>query len=238
MNDKKIRLQVYMAHSGVASRRKCEQLISEGLVYVNDELICEPGFKVTEGDKVVYNGKQLFPVKNYVYIALFKPAKYISSMSDPDGRAVAADLIKSDYSGRLYNVGRLDYMSTGLLLFTNDGEFARKISHPSTQIEKEYLVETKENIDEKNITLMKKGVHIQGDLYRIKKYTIAGSKRVKVVLQEGKNRELRKLFSKFNYTVKRLQRVRIGSVILKGLNLGEYRFLSEKEINSLLGEKK
>jgi 23S rRNA pseudouridine2605 synthase len=232
-NDK-IRLQVYMAHAGVASRRKCEEIIALGKVTVNGTVITKPGFKVSKDDEVIFERRRLFPVKNHVYIALNKPVKYISSMHDPEGRDLAVDLIKSDYSGRLYNVGRLDYMSSGLLLFTNDGEFARKISHPSSGIDKEYLVETKELVKEADLLSMKKGVWIGGELYRIRSFTTTGGRRVKIVLLEGKNREIRKIFSRFNYNVKRLQRTRIGAVELKGMAPGQYRFLGEKEVKKLL----
>lgn len=234
---KKTRLQVLMAHAGVASRRKCEELIKDLKVTVNGTVINEPGYKVDGDDEVIYQGKRLYPVRNYVYIALNKPAKYLSAMSDSHGRNLAAELVKSDYSGRLYNVGRLDYMSTGLILFTNDGEFTRRITHPSSQIDKEYLVETKEVIDIKDMMAMKKGVRVGPDLYKIKLFDIAGTRRVKVVLLEGKNREIRKLFSRFNYTVKHLKRTRIGPVQLKGLAPGQYRFISEKELKQLNGEK-
>ncbi|MBN1647539.1 MAG: rRNA pseudouridine synthase [Spirochaetales bacterium] len=233
MTNEKIRLQVYMAHAGVASRRKCEELITLGKVQVNGKTVTEPGFKVSRDDEIIYEGKRLFPVKNYVYIALNKPVKYISSMYDPEGRAVAADLIKSDYSGRLYNVGRLDYMSSGLLLFTNDGDFARKVSHPSSGIDKEYLVETKEIINEEKMLAMKKGIRMGRDVYRIKSFALSGNRRVKVVLLEGKNREIRKMFSNLSYTVKKLQRIRIGPVELHGLAPGQYRFLGDKEIRIL-----
>ncbi len=233
----KIRLQVFLAHAGVASRRKCEEIIKENRVTVNGTVINKPGFKVGREDEVVYQGKRLYMVKKYVYIALNKPAKYLSAMSDSRGRMLAADLIKSDYSGRLYKVGRLDYMSTGLILFTNDGELTKRITHPSSQIDKEYLVETKEVIKESDLAAMKKGVRIGSDLYRIKMFEMSGTRRVKVVLLEGKNREIRKLFSRFNYTVKHLKRTRIGPVQLKGLAPGQYRFLSEKEIKQLNGER-
>lgn len=233
----KIRLQVFMAHAGVASRRKCEEIIKENRVKVNGTVVSSPGFKVSSEDEVVYQGKRLYMVKNYVYIALNKPAKYLSAMSDSRGRNLAADLIKSDYSGRLYNVGRLDYMSTGLILFTNDGEFTRRITHPSSKIDKEYLVETKEVINENDLLSMKKGIMIGSDFYRIRIFEMSGKRRVKVVLLEGKNREIRKLFSRFNYTVKHLKRTRIGPVQLRGLAPGQYRFLSEKELKQLNGEK-
>ena len=235
MSAKELRLHVFMAHAGIASRRKCEEYIEEGKVIVNGKIISTPGYIVYPDDEVIYNGRRIYQDRKYVYLALNKPVGYICSMNDPHGRKLASDLIKTDYSGRLYNVGRLDFMSSGLLLFTNDGEFARYITHPSSKIEKEYLIETKENILEENLIKMKKGVKLKDGLYKIKGYDFACPKKVRIVLEQGRNRELRKLFSSFYYSVKKLQRVRIGPIKLGGIAVGNFRPLSAYEINKLKG---
>jgi 23S rRNA pseudouridine2605 synthase len=123
--DNEMRLQVFMAKSGIASRRKCESFISNGLVKVNGKIITEMGYKVNKEDSVIYNGKKYNLIKNKIYLALNKPQLYLCSNSDPQDRNLAVDLIKSDFQDRLYNVGRLDYLSTGLIFFTNDGDFTK-----------------------------------------------------------------------------------------------------------------
>lgn len=229
---KPVRLHVYMARAGIASRRKCEEYISDGLVTVNGQLILEQGFKVEEGDQVRFRNRLVYPTRNFLYIALNKPPMYLSTNSDPEGRPIALDLLKPVVSARIYPVGRLDFLSSGLIFFTNDGDFARRVSHPSGRVEKEYLVETKREIPEAFLKEYKKGIRLEGELYRLKSYRIRGPMAVFLVLEEGKNREIRKVFGSRNLYPKRIHRIRIGSVGLKGLALGKFRNLSAKEIAS------
>ncbi len=137
--NKEMRLQVFMAHSGLASRRKCELLISEGNVKVNGTVITQMGYRVSDNDIVTYMGKVLSINRSKIYLALNKPSLYLCSNSDPQGRPLAVELINKDFQERLYNVGRLDYLSTGLIFFTNDGDFTKTVAHPSSGIEKEYV---------------------------------------------------------------------------------------------------
>ena len=139
---KQIRLQAFLAHCGLASRRACENIITDGRVSVNGKLVNELGTKVSENDVVCVDGKQISLEKRKIYVLLNKPAGYVCTQNDEKDRPVAVDILKEKYSERLYNVGRLDMFSRGAIIFTNDGDFAAKLSHPSSEIEKEYLVET------------------------------------------------------------------------------------------------
>ena len=186
----KMRLQVYLAHAGVASRRACEQFIADGRVTVNGVCITEPGSKVSTSDEVCVDGKRVAIEETKRYILLHKPAGYVCSLADEKGRAVAADLLKEKYSERLYNVGRLDMYSAGLIIFTNDGQFAAEISHPSAEIEKEYIVETSLPVPQGLVEKFMHGVRVDGVFYKCVTAEQLGARRVRVVLIEGKNREI------------------------------------------------
>ncbi len=170
------------------------------------------GEKVYPEDIVYYRGNRVNPTKKKLYIAFYKPQKVLCSNYDPEGRSTINQYFQDFSSYRLFYVGRLDYMSTGLIFLTNDGSFAEKISHPSTEMEKEYVVETGAPVDDKTLAEMVKGVNIEGDFYRINKYTRKTPVKIHVVLTEGKNREIRKLFSHYRIKVKKLHRIRIGNV--------------------------
>lgn len=229
-----MRLQLFMARCGVASRRKCEEIIAEGKVKVNGKTVTKPGTLVEPEDQITLDGRNINLVKTPVYLALNKPSGYLCSNNDDQGRPLAIELVKNAYTGRLYNVGRLDFLSTGLIFFTNDGDFTKIITHPSAEIEKEYLVETREDIPEEFMQQCKKGLTIEGVHYRIKHYQYQAPNRVKLVLTEGKNREIRNLFQFKRMKIKKLHRVRIGDVHLKGLAPGTYRYLTRKEIDGLI----
>jgi len=235
--DNKLRLQVFLAHSGLASRRACEKIILDGRVTVNGQVVTELGSKVSDSDIVKVDGKQLSLEKKKCYVLLNKPAGYVCSSSDEKGRAVAVDLLKDAYKERLYNVGRLDMYSKGMILFTNDGDFAAKLSHPSSQVEKEYIVETSQDIPEDFPKKFEHGIRVDNVFYKCLKCQILKSRKLDIVLIEGKNREIRTVLESQNIGTKSLVRVRIGSVKLNNLKPGEYRELTEREVKSLLGEK-
>lgn len=234
MDNKEMRLQLYMARCGVASRRKCEDIISQGRVSVNGKIIMAPGTKVSEEDSVKMDNRLIRPTKKMIYLALHKPSKFLCSTEDPDGRSLAIDLISPAVKQRVYNVGRLDYLTSGLIFFTNDGEFAKKITHPSSHVEKEYVVTTKKEIPLELMENFKKGIYVDDELFKLKSYKLNGSNSVNIVLEEGKNRELRKVFQSKNINVKKVHRIRIGGVKLTGLNSGHFRNLTERELKSLL----
>jgi len=227
------RLQVFLAHSGVASRRASEGIIAEGRVSVNGVVIREQGSRVLPGDTVLLDGKEVRTENRLVYLALNKPPGYICSSSDPQGRPLAINLLPDEIKERLYNVGRLDFLSCGLLFFTNDGEFAARLGHPGSGIEKEYLVEATGHIPDELIGSFEKGIYVEGECYKALAVERLGSRAIKVVLAEGKNREIRRVFSHFHLHPFRLRRVRIGPVKLGDLEEGKSRALRKFEIEAL-----
>lgn len=244
-DDSKIRLQVALAHAGVASRRACEKIITDGRVTVNGEKVLELGSKVSLEDIICVDGKQVFQELTKRYVLLNKPIGYVCSLSEenerPDepARNLAIDLLKTHFSERLYNVGRLDMYSSGLILFTNDGQFASVVSHPSAELEKEYIVETStpypRNLPEKFM----RGIRVDGIFYKCRFAEGLSSNKMRIVLIEGKNREIRCVIESFDLRVKSLTRVRIGFITAELpdgdlLNTGEFRELKKDEVEKLL----
>ena len=229
-----MRLQVYLAHAGVASRRACEKIIAEGRVSVNGTLVTDMGSKVRTGDTVLLDGKPVHPEARKCYVLLNKPAGFVCTLSDEKGRPTAADLLKETYSERLYNIGRLDMFSSGAILFTNDGDFAAKIEHPSAQIEKEYVIETAQDFPPELLTRFERGIRVDGIFYKCRSAAAVNRRKLRIVLVEGKNREIRRVLDSFNCTIKRLVRVRIGNLELGTLKAGEFRNLTANERHALL----
>jgi 23S rRNA pseudouridine2605 synthase len=236
--DGPIRLQTYLARCGLASRRGAEAFIVAGRVRVNGVTVTELGTKVLPGDAVEVDGTDVRPEGRRLYLMLHKPPLYICTSADPQGRRLAKDLLDQDITERVYNVGRLDYRSSGLILFTNDGEFSARVSHPSAELEKEYLVDSTVPIPDAMMDAFLKGVEIEGILYRCERIERLGRKSVRVVLIEGKNREIRRVFSYFRLHPERLHRVRVGPVLLGDLREGAYRPLVAAEIAGLLSASK
>jgi 23S rRNA pseudouridine2605 synthase len=228
-----VRLQVYLAHAGVASRRGGEKLITQGRVTVNGGVVSALGAKVLPGDEVCLDGKPVTIESRLHYLALNKPPGYICSSSDPQNRPLALDLLPP-CGERLYNIGRLDFLSSGLILFTNDGAFAAKVSHPASEIEKEYLVESTVPIPGRMIEEFAGGVLIDGILYRAGEIEKTGPRSLRVVLIEGKNREIRRVFSYYHLHPKALRRIRIGPVKLGNLEEGKCRPLGAGEIEGFM----
>lgn len=229
-----MRLQVYLAHAGVASRRACEKIIAEGRVSVNGTLVTDMGNKVRTGDTVLLDGKPVHPEARKCYVLLNKPASFVCTLSDEKGRPTAAALLKETYSERLYNIGRLDMFSSGAILFTNDGDFAAKIEHPSAQIEKEYVIETTQDFPPELLTRFERGIRVDGIFYKCRSAAAINRRKLRIVLVEGKNREIRRVLDSFNCTIKRLVRVRIGTLELGTLKAGEFRDLTAKERQAML----
>lgn len=230
-----IRLQSYLAKCGVGSRRGCEELITQGRVMVNNRKVTELGTKVNEDDIVYVDDMLAEPEERNYYYALNKPRGYVCTNYDPNETAYARDLIDVPEKTLLFNVGRLDKDSQGLILFTNDGDFANLIMHPSSETEKEYIVRTDLEILKKDMDDAYRGLIRP---YRIKSYRILGKRDASVVLTEGKNREIRNMFEAMGYEVKRLTRIRIGHIELGDLGLGKYRKLTKSEVNSLIEDAK
>ncbi len=230
----KTRLQAYLAHCGVASRRASEQIILDGRVSVNGTIVTELGTKVSETDKVCVDGKPVHLESRKCYVLLNKPAGFVCSSSDEKGRKVAADLLRDSYRERLYNVGRLDMYSKGMILFTNDGDFAAKVSHPGSQIEKEYIVETSQDVSEETARLFEHGLRIDNVFYKCLRCQVLKPRKIRIVLIEGKNREIRRMLESQNIGTRSLVRVRIGNINLDDLRPGDFRDLTEKEVSGLL----
>jgi len=228
-----VRLQVYVARAGVASRRASGEIIAAGRVGVNGAVVREPGSRVFPGDSVTLDGRPLRPEARRLYVALNKPPGYICSSGDPQGRPLALDLLP-EAGERLYGVGRLDFMSCGIIFFTNDGEFAARLGHPGFGTEKEYIVEATGHIPDETVAAFENGITIDGESYRAKRADRIGSRCVRIVLTEGKNREIRRVFSHFRLHPLRLRRVRIGPVRLGSLAEGESRPLAADEVAALM----
>jgi 23S rRNA pseudouridine2605 synthase len=229
-----MRLQLFLAKCGVASRRACEKIILDGRVSVNGEIISILGTKVYTNDKILVDGKQVEIEAKKRYILLNKPAGYVCSMADEKGRLIAADLLKDTYSERLYNVGRLDMYSTGLIIFTNDGQFASTLSHPSAEIEKEYEVESSLPLPRDLAEKFCSGLRIDDIFYRAKFAKEINSHKIRITLIEGKNREIRRVFEHLGIGIRKLQRIRIGNITIDSLKESQFRELTAQEIKGLM----
>jgi 23S rRNA pseudouridine2605 synthase len=228
-----LRIQVYLARCGLGSRRHCEEFVREARVRINGT-VAELGAKVGEGDRVTLDRRVVVPVRTRIYLAVNKPAGVLSANSDPRGRPVVRDLL-ADVPERIFHVGRLDFHSSGLILYTNDGEFARTVSHPSAGIEKDYVVETTRPIPEESLREYQKGLQVEGERYRLTRYQYKTPRKVVLTLVEGRNREIRKVLTALGLRVRRIHRVRVGCVQIKGIPPGAYRPLSQKEVRWFLG---
>ncbi len=227
-----LRLQAYLASCGLGSRRYCEGFIEQGRVKVNG-VPAVIGTRVGPEDQVVLDGRLLKPQALLRYIALNKPPGYISSMSDERNRPVAASLLKSSVQERVYNIGRLDQWSSGLLFFTNDGDFASLLGHPRSCIDKEYLVRCDLPIPEQLPCHFMEGLRVEGTIYKAERVALVDEKTMKVVLVEGKNREIRTVLGHFGLRALFLRRERIGPIELGDLQEGSFRDLGPDEVEAL-----
>ncbi|HOC08353.1 MAG TPA: pseudouridine synthase [Bacillota bacterium] len=234
------RLQKYMASCGVASRRKCEEIIAEGRVKVNGVTVREAGLKIQPGkDRVTVDGKEIIPANKPVYIMLNKPVGYVSTVRDQFMRPTVLDLVRG-VKGRIYPVGRLDYDSEGLLLLTNDGNFAYGLTHPRHKVDKTYIVVVQGSPSRKEIDRLRKGVEIDGRMTSpadIRVESVQGNKTTfRVVIHEGRNRQVRRMFETIGYAVVSLKRIGIGKLQLGTLAPGKWRFLEDREVKDLYKE--
>ncbi len=233
-----MRLCKFLAHCGAASRRGADALIFEGRVQVNGETILEPGRNVVPGDSVLLDGKPLALESEKVVYAFHKPAGVICSSADPQGRKRVADYFE-DLPYRLYTVGRLDYDSEGLILVTNDGDLANKLTHPRHGVEKEYFAVCEGRVSEANRKKLMSGVQLEDGMSAPALVTILNaherSTELSIILREGRNRQVRRMMEAVGHPVKKLRRERIGALTLNGLARGERRLLSLEEIAELKG---
>lgn len=237
MADSTVRLQKFLAESGVASRRKSEQLIADGKVRVNGK-VAQIGDKVNpKKDTVTVSGKKVVKTKEFTYILLHKPRGFITTMSDEMDRKCVAELIK-DVPARVYPVGRLDRDSEGMLLFTNDGEFANAMAHPTKHVPKTYRVTVRPSISDEQITQLTTGIVIDDRKTAPAQVRVVTKEESRVVLEiilyEGRNRQIRKMCEAVGLEVARLKRTAIGSIKLGMLKQGAWRELSDDEVRKLM----
>lgn len=231
------RLQKVIAHAGVASRRKAEQLIEQGKVKVNGKTVTELGTKVSDSDDIEVNGVPI-DKEEPVYYLLYKPRGVISSVKDDKGRKVVTDYLP-EVKERIFPIGRLDYDTSGLLLLTNDGDFANLLMHPKHQIDKIYIVKTKGVPTKDHMKLLRKGVSSNGEYLKAvhAKVLSADPKKnsaiVQVILHEGKNRQVRRMFEELGFPVDKLKREQYGTLDLRGLNAGDFRPIKPHEVKQL-----
>ena len=232
------RLQKYMASCGVASRRKCEEIILDNRVKVNGITVNELGIKVEFGiDKVELDNIEITPEEKKVYIMLNKPEGYITSVKDEKGRKTILDIVKVEE--RIFPIGRLDYDSSGLLILTNDGEIYNKIIHPRVELEKKYIAICRGKFTQSDIKKFENGIDIGGYVTANAKLKVLDEERdhdgkvnsvVEIIIHEGKNRQIRKMCASLNHEVIELKRVAVGDIKLEYLQKGKWRSLTEKEL--------
>ncbi len=232
-----MRINKFLANSGVASRRACDELIKDGVVKINGK-ICSCGDDVDiSKDSVTVNGKLVNVVKKYEYYIMNKPKGYVCTVKDDKGRKTVMDLLPQKMK-RLFPVGRLDYDTEGLLILTNDGDLTFKLTHPKNEVPKTYLVKTEKPVSDEDLAKLRSGVIIDG--IKTKKCnvrlieTLKSGSKLHVTITEGRNRQVRKMFEAVNNNVDFLKRIKIGDLTLSGLNRGEVRQLSAREVDYLL----
>ena len=233
-----IRLQKLLAQSGVASRRKCEELMLAGLVEVDGEVVTRLGTKVDPTTAVIrVDGKRLPPVSAHVYLVLNKPRGVVSTMSDPEGRPTLSDFV-GDRPERLFHVGRLDTDTEGLILLTNDGDFAQRVAHPSYELDKTYVAEVDGVVAMATVKRLLAGVTLEDGPVEVSAAKVVSTSAdrsiVEVVIHEGRNRIVRRLLDEVGHPVRRLTRTAIGPVLLRGLKRGDLRELTLDELGVLL----
>lgn len=243
MDTELIRLQKFLADNGIASRRKAEEYILNGLVKVNGEVVDTLGVKVNPNtDKIYFKEKLVKPVQDKVYILLNKPIDYVTTVKEQFGRKTVLDLVKTDK--RLVPVGRLDMYTSGALILTNDGDFVYRLTHPKYEKNKTYNVTLKGKIEKEDIEKLENGVKIEDYITskaKVKILKIDEDKnisRIEITIHEGKNRQIRKMCEAIGKRVLALHRSKIDTIDLKGLKIGEWRYLTKKEIEALLKTEK
>jgi len=226
-----IRLNRYIANAGICSRREADDLIASGCVSVNGKIITELGYKVKDSDEVNYSGQRL-KTEKHVYILLNKPKDYLTTAEDDRGRRTVMELIEGACKERVYPVGRLDRNTMGLLLFTNDGEMTKKLTHPKHLVQKLYHVELDKNLKQDDLLKIQNGVELEDGFIKPDEVSYAGeSKReVGILIHSGRNRVVRRIFEQLSYEVVRLDRIMFAGLTKKELPRGRWRRLTDKEI--------
>lgn len=229
-------LNKFIAHSGNCSRREAVDVVKSGVVQVNNRVVKEPGFKVTAKDEIKVNGKKIFIQKNLVYILLNKPKDFLTTTSDPQGRHTVLELVRHATDDRIYPIGRLDRNTTGVLLLTNDGELAQKLSHPKYEVKKIYEVRLDRPLLKKDFDRVLAGLELEDGFIAPDVLAYADAKDKSIIgieIHSGKNRIVRRIFEAVGYDVKNLDRVMYANLTKKNVERGKWRFLNEKEVRLL-----
>ena len=234
------RIQKVLASAGLGSRRSCEELISEGVVRVNGHLVADlPAWVDPKHDRITVRGKAIRQRTAQTYVMLFKPRGTICTNDDPEGRTRAIDLVKHPSRARLFPVGRLDQDSSGLLLLTDDGELAQKLTHPSHEVARTYEIIVKGRVEESDIARLRRGIFLSDGRTARSCRTVQilrrdrDRTRMKLILREGRNRQIRRMLARLGFPVKKLQRTAMGTLNLKGLQPGQWRDLTAVELKAL-----
>ncbi len=228
-----VRLNKFIAHAGVCSRRKAAELVKKGAIRVNGEVVREPFYEVKKRDRVEYKGKLLKPENRKVYILLNKPRGLITTLKDERGRKTVMDIFRGKIKERIYPVGRLDRDTSGLLLFTNDGELAQKLSHPRHKVKKAYQVVLDKPLTKNDLIKIGEGVELEDGRAEVDEIGYVkgkGKDEIGLVLHSGKNRVVRRIFESLGYEVKRLDRTYYANLTKKDLPRGRFRHLTPKEV--------
>lgn len=228
-----MRLNKYVAHCGVCSRRQAAIFIKEGLVFVNDEVLDRPGYQIQKGDVVKYNGEVILPEDNLIYLLMNKAKDVITTVKDDWGRKTVMDVIGDKIKERIFPVGRLDKDTTGLLLLTNDGHLAKKLTHPSHRIKKFYQAQLDKPLSKAHLEQIREGLTLEDGLAPVDGADYVrgkGKNEIGIEIHIGRNRIVRRIFEHLGYRVVRLDRVYIAGLTKKGLSRGFFRHLTEQEI--------
>lgn len=229
-------LNKFIAYCGICGRREAAELVKQGLITVNGDIVFEPGFKVLGNEDVKYKGKRIFLQHNLVYILLNKPKDYLTTAKDPEGRKTVYDLIRNASQERVYSVGRLDRNTTGVLLLTNDGELAQKLTHPSFQIKKIYEVTLDKPLTKHDFEELLNGVTLEDGFIKADAVGFVDAKDKRVIgveIHSGRNRIVRRIFEHLGYDVRNLDRVMFANLTKKNVDRGKWRMLNEKEVRLL-----
>ena len=227
-----MRINQFIAHAGVCARRAAESLILQGKITINEKIVTDLAYRVKPDDLVKYKNN-ILQIKKKYYILLYKPRKYVTTVHDPEQRATVLDLVKLPYPTRIYPVGRLDYLTTGLLILTNDGALTEYLSHPSHGILKTYEVRLNKPILPKDLIQIKEGVLLEDGPVPIHALSQQEKNKVTLTIHIGRNRIIRRLFQHLGYHVTQLTRTKYAHLTLKGLTQGQWRYLTAQELKKL-----
>ncbi len=235
-DDGTMRLNKYLAHAGISSRREADELIKNGMVTVDGEVITEMGYKVKPGQEVRFGGEIIYPEKK-VYVLLNKPKNYITTTKDERNRKTVMELVREPAKKyRIFPVGRLDRKTTGVLLLTNDGDLAKKLTHPKHKVQKLYHVVLDRNLKQQDLQKIREGLKLDDGMIYVDDISYikgAPHSEVGVLIHSGRNRIVRRIFEHLGYDVKKLDRVSFAGLTKKGLERGQWRYLTDKEVNFL-----